>query len=118
MHIPKRIELTHLGESLMVRSRCVSLSLVAFLTFAFVEAPYASAQASASASAVSSTKQTRKAQRKAARAKKNAELSALRKNGFSPGGDQENYPSNIQSAERKLQASKNGASTPNAASAP
>jgi hypothetical protein len=58
----------------------------------------------------------RKAERKAARAKKNADLSALEKNGYHPGGSQTNYPQDLQNAQRKLDAKK-GASE-SASSAP
>lgn len=64
------------------------------------------------ASAVPSTKQEQKAQRKterkANRAKKNAELSTLEKNGYNPAQDQTNYPQNLESAEQKIHAQKQG----------
>jgi len=66
--------------------------------------------ASSDTAAASTPKQVKKAQnkaaRKAARAKKNAELKDLEKNGYQPGGDQTNYPQNIQNAEKKSAAEK------------
>jgi hypothetical protein len=53
------------------------------------------------------SKAQRKAARKVAREKRNADLAALEKNGYRmTGGDQNNYPENLQNAERKAQASK------------
>ncbi|MGI4858178.1 MAG: DUF4148 domain-containing protein [Janthinobacterium lividum] len=43
----------------------------------------------------------RKADGKARRAKKNAELSKLEKNGYNPSANDENYPNNLQAAEKK-----------------
>lgn len=45
-------------------------------------------------------------QRKEACAKKNAELSDPKKNGYQPGGDQLNYPQKLQNAETKSAAAK------------
>lgn len=107
----------------MLRMRNASIALVAVLSMTVSVVPAANAQSVSPAAttdqpaSASTPKQVRKAKRKMARARKNAELSSLKKNGFSPGGDQENYPSNIQSAERKMQASKAGASNPTATSA-
>jgi Domain of unknown function (DUF4148) len=59
----------------------------------------------------SSTKAQRKAARKEARARKNAELKKLEDSGYNPGArDDENYPQDIQNAEKKA------AGTPRAAS--
>jgi hypothetical protein len=79
-------------------------------------APVAMAQTAAPDVAASTSKEARKAQRKAARAKKNAELKELEKQGYQPGGDQQNYPQNIQDAQRKVDAQK--AAKGAAASAP
>jgi hypothetical protein len=72
--------------------------------------------AQASDAAASTPKQVQKAQRKAdrkaRREKKNAELKTLKQNGFNPGGDQADYPQNLQNAERKTQAQKAGKTTP------
>lgn len=107
----------------MLRMRNASIALVALLSMTVCAIPAVNAQSASSAVATdqpapaSTPKQVRKAKRKMARARKNAELSTLKKDGFSPGGDQENYPSNIQSAESKMHASKAGASAPVGASA-
>lgn len=106
----------------MVQRRIASRKLIATLclTFALLDAAAAFAQTSdapsatvANASGASTPKQIRKAQRKAARAKKNAELKALEKNGYQPGGDLTSYPQNLQNAEHK--ASANPANTSPAA---
>lgn len=44
---------------------------------------------------------TRKAARKANRAQKNAELEKLEKNGYKSTANQNDYPNNIQNAEKK-----------------
>src|ERR1700760_2285846 len=70
------------------------------------------AQGAASDSAAGSavSKQDMKAQkqadRKARRAKKNAELSKLERNGYNPGGNQTNYPQNLQNAQQKAAGQK------------
>lgn len=46
-------------------------------------------------------REAKKAARKANHAQKNAELQKLEKNGYNPGGDQANYPEDIQNAEKK-----------------
>jgi hypothetical protein len=74
------------------------------------------ASAFAQDTAASTPKEVKKAQRKAARAKKNAELSALEKNGYNPNGEQNTYPQNIQNAQKKVDAQKAGKPMP--ASAP
>jgi hypothetical protein len=92
-------------------SMCVGLALV--------YGPVAVAQTTPD-TAASTPKQVHKANRKAAskaaRAKKNAELKALEKNGYNPGGDQVNYPENLQDAQRKVDAAKAAQGKP--ASAP
>ena len=81
--------------------------------------PAAIAQSSNTASEAT-TKQKQQVQRKAdrreARARKNAELEALEKKGYQPGGEQQDYPKNAQDAERKVQEQK--AAAPVSASAP
>ncbi|AME28465.1 MULTISPECIES: DUF4148 domain-containing protein [Burkholderiaceae] len=81
--------------------------------------PAAIAQSSTAVSEAT-TKQMQKAQRKAdrkeARIKKNAELGALEKKGYQPGGEQQDYPNNVQDAERKVQEHK--AAAPRSISAP
>jgi hypothetical protein len=98
---------------------CRSSKLVLAITVSFVVAlltsPVALAQPTNEAGA-STPKQVRKAQRKAARAKKNAELHELQKNGYNPAGAQQNYPQDLQNAERKAQSGKAVAPAP--ASAP
>jgi len=95
----------------MFRIRMAAMALVVSVSIAGLTAPVAMAQTASSDAAASTTskaaqKAQRKADRKAARAKKNAELKDLEKNGYQPGGDQTNYPQNIQNAEKKSAAEK------------
>jgi len=98
--------MSNLRVAVVAVSMCVGLALV--------DGPVAVAQTPDTAA--STPKQVHKAARKAARAKKNAELKALEKNGYSPGGDQVNYPQNVQDAQRKVDAAKAAQAKP--ASAP
>ena len=108
----------------MTYKRTKILALVLGMTCSLVFVSLAQAQATtdqaAPAASSDTSKQSQKAQkkaeRKARRAKKNAELSTLEKNGYSPAGDQHNYPQNIQNAEKKSNPKGGGAATP--ASAP
>ena len=106
--------MSKLRAAVVAVSMCVGLALI--------YGPVAVAQTPAQSpdTAASTPKQVRKANRKAAskanRAKKNAELKALEKNGYNPGGDQVNYPQNLQDAQRKVDAAKAGQGKP--ASAP
>jgi hypothetical protein len=97
----------------MFNVRIAAVALAVSVAIAGLSAPIAMAQSSdAAASAPSKAaakaqrKADRKADRKAARAKKNAELKDLEKNGYQPGGDQTNYPQNLQDAEKKSAAEK------------
>jgi Domain of unknown function (DUF4148) len=94
----------------MYRIRMAAMALVVSVSIAGLTTPVAMAQTAASDTGASTPKQVEKAQRKAARkaarAKKNAELKDLEKNGYQPGGDQTNYPQNIQNAEKKSAAEK------------
>jgi hypothetical protein len=95
----------------MYRIRMAAMALVVSVSIAGLTAPVAMAQTAASDTGASTTskaaqKAQRKADRKAARAKKNAELKDLEKNGYQPGGDQTNYPQNIQDAQKKSAAEK------------
>jgi hypothetical protein len=96
----------------MFQIRMAAVAAVVSIAIAGLTAPVAMAQTAATdtTTAASTPKQIQKAQRKAARkanrAKKNAELSTLEKNGYQPGGDQTNYPQNIQAAEKKAAAAK------------
>src|ERR1700735_4481723 len=97
----------------MFQIRMAAIALVVSFSFPALPTPAAMAKASDTAQAdmaASTPKQVqkaqRKAERKAARAKKNAELKELEKNGYQPGGDQLNYPQNIQNAEKKSAADK------------
>ena len=94
----------------MYRIRMAAMALVVSVSIAGLTAPSAMAQTAASDMGASTTKQEQKAQRKAARkaarAKKNAELKELEKNGYQPGGDQTNYPQNIQNAQKKAAEAK------------
>jgi len=85
---------------------------------------FANAQDSTSTASVptgaSTAKQISKAQRKAAhkaaREKRNAELRALEKNGYRmSGGNQNDYPENLQNAERKAEVSKASTGAPSPA---
>jgi hypothetical protein len=91
-----------------------SLAVLVLSAAALTALPVASAFAQDAAA--SAPKEVKKAQRKAARAKKNAELSQLEKNGYNPNGEQNNYPQNLQNAQRKIDAQKAGQPAP--ASAP
>jgi hypothetical protein len=90
-----------------------SLAILVLSAAALTALPVASAFAQ---DAASTPKEVKKEQRKAARAKKNAELSQLEKNGYNPNGEQNNYPQNLQNAQRKIDAQKAGQPAP--ASAP
>ena len=94
----------------MYRIRMAAMAFVVSVSIAGLTVPVAMAQTASSDTGASTTKQEQKAQRKAARkaarAKKNAELKDLEKNGYQPGGDQTNYPQNIQNAEKKSAAAK------------
>ncbi|SAL70804.1 hypothetical protein AWB68_04069 [Caballeronia choica] len=100
----------------MIHIRAISAAVAASIGIGLAWAPVAMAQTAAPDAAASVSKETHKAQRKAARAKKNAELKELEKNGYQPGGDQQNYPQNIQDAQRKVDAEKAAKGAP--ASAP
>jgi hypothetical protein len=81
------------------------------LSLASIPALQAHAAASdADTSGATMSKQELKAQKKAdskaRRAKKNAELSTLEKNGYNPGGNQTNYPQNLQNAQQKAAGQK------------
>jgi len=102
----------------MFQIRMAAIALVVSVSVTALTTPVAMAQASDTAQAdmaASTPKQVqkaqRKAERKAARAKKNAELKELEKNGYQPGGDQLNYPQNIQNAEKKSAADKANAAS-------
>jgi hypothetical protein len=104
----------------MFQIRVAAIALVVSVSVTALSAPLAMAQASDTAQATGTAqgsdmaastpkqvqKAQRKAERKAARAKKNAELKELEKNGYQPGGDQTNYPQNLQDAEKKSAAAK------------
>jgi len=102
--------MSKLRAAVVAVSMCVGLALI--------YGPVAVAQTPDTAA--STPKQVRKANHKAAskaaRAKKNAELKALEKNGYNPGGNQVNYPQNLQDAQRKVDAAKAAQGKP--ASAP
>ncbi|MEN8503587.1 MULTISPECIES: hypothetical protein [Paraburkholderia] len=62
--------------------------------------------------AASNTKSAQKAQKKAEskarRTQRNAELSELKKRGYSPTSNQTKYPENLQNAERKINEQDKG----------
>ena len=91
--------------SAFVVSAGMALSL---LSLPMLQAHAAATDADASDSATSKqeTKAQKKADRKARRAKKNAELSKLEKNGYSPAGTQTSYPQNLQNAQQKASGQK------------
>jgi hypothetical protein len=118
---------------MMVRTRIVSLAVAlsfgAILMGAGVAAQAQDASATAAPSTAASDKAAaraeRKAARKAARARKNAELSAIAKNGANPGAPKITAPANTVTAESKSNPpapahKKKGAaaSAPEAASQP
>jgi hypothetical protein len=94
----------------MFNFRAAALAGLVSASILVATTPAAFAQASDTAAASAPSKATAKAQRKAARkaarTKKNAELKDLEKNGYQPGGDQNNYPQNLQNAEKKSAAAK------------
>ena len=91
--------------SAFVVSAGMALSL---LSLPMLQAHAAATDADASDSATSKQemKAQKKADRKARRAKKNAELSKLEKNGYSPAGTQTSYPQNLQNAQQKASGQK------------
>ncbi|MGU7772679.1 hypothetical protein ACV229_21215 [Burkholderia sp. MR1-5-21] len=103
----------------MIRIRAVSavVAVATSIGLMLAAAPAAFAQdatdaASATAGAATA-KQIKKAQRKAAhkaaRAKRNEELRTLEKNGYKPTADENNYPDDVQKAERKAAAAQGAA---------
>lgn len=72
----------------------------------YVQAATSDAAASDSAMSKQDLKAQKKAERKERQAKKNAELSTLEKNGYTPGGNQTNYPQNLQNAQQKAAGQK------------
>jgi hypothetical protein len=86
----------------MFNARIASAAVTTVIGVVLTWAPVAMAQTPDTAA--STPKQIRKAQRKAAREKNNAELKELEKNGYQPGGGDEDYPQNIQNAQRKSNA--------------
>jgi hypothetical protein len=58
-------------------------------------------QPAASATTPAQQKAARKTARKASRAQRNAELQKLEKNGYNPSANENDYPENIQNAEKK-----------------
>ncbi|MEM5454884.1 DUF4148 domain-containing protein [Paraburkholderia phytofirmans] len=86
-------------------SASMTLSL---LSLPSLPANAATSDAAASGAAMSKQelKAQKKADRQARRAKKNAELSTLEKNGYSPSANQTNYPQNLQNAQQKAAGQK------------
>jgi hypothetical protein len=97
-----------------MKSKQLNVVLVSVtMTLSLMTAPVPHAHAAGSDEAASTTsmskqelKAQKKAESKARRAKKNAELSQLEKNGYKPGGDQTNYPQNLQNAQQKAAGQK------------
>ncbi len=95
-------------------------TLTAALAVCFSWSAHAQSGASsniASTQARQAEKAQRKADRKAHRARSTAELGALEKNGYKPGGGRADYPQDVQNAEAKVNSSRKGNITP-AASEP
>ena len=92
----------------MLTTRVTALAAAASIVIAALTTPVATAQSTDTAA--STPKQVQKAQRKTARkairTKKNAELKTLEKNGYQPGSNQNNYPQNVQDAEKKAATAK------------
>ncbi|WP_213304344.1 hypothetical protein [Paraburkholderia sacchari] len=78
----------------------VSVMLVPAATFA---QPMGASEASSSVT----SKAQRKAESKARRARKNAELTELKKHGYNAAGSQATYPQNVQNAEARQKPSTN-----------
>jgi hypothetical protein len=97
------------GE-IMLNIRTAPLAVIALSVAALLTLPAAPAQAQDSAA--STSKEVKKAQGKEMRAKKNAELKDLEKNGYNPGGEQTNYPQNLQNAQKRVEAEKAGKPAP------
>jgi hypothetical protein len=92
----------------MKLKQLIALAAAATVTLSLIATPALRANAASSDAAASGTTMTKeelkaqkKAEKKARRAKKNAELSTLEKNGYSPAGNQSNYPENLQKAQQK-----------------
>ncbi|MDR5774069.1 DUF4148 domain-containing protein [Caballeronia sp. LP006] len=94
----------------MLNLRTAPLAVIALSVAALVTLP--ATPAHAQDAGASTPKQVKKAQRKEARAKKNAELGELEKNGYNPGGEQNDYPQNLQNAQAKVNAKKAGQPAP------
>ncbi|CAE6823417.1 hypothetical protein R70006_06796 [Paraburkholderia domus] len=94
-------------KQLSVFSVSVGMAL-SILSLPMLQAHAATTDAGASDSAMSKQEMEaqKKADRKARRAKKNAELSTLEKNGYSPAGNQTNYPQNLENAQQKAAGQK------------
>jgi hypothetical protein len=95
---------------IMPRSRMAVLTMI---TATIMSVSFSSMVVAQDETPASTPKQVRKAQRKAARAKRNAELTELRKQGYQPeGGSNPNYPQNAQNAEKKIHGAPSPASAP------
>ncbi|RQQ43552.1 hypothetical protein [Burkholderia stagnalis] len=103
----------------MIRIRVVSMAAAVSVGLALAAAPAAFAQGPASDAVPSSaaaptskqmSKAQRKAARKAARQKRNEDLNAIRKDGYSLTGDRSGFPQNGQGAAPK--AADGAASAP------
>jgi hypothetical protein len=109
------------SENMLINNRITAWTFVGCLTIgiawsAIAQAQPASDQTASTPNTASSRqmqKAQRKAQRKANREKKNAELRELEKNGFNPAAagaaNQTEYPQNLQNAQQKINAQKQGA---------
>lgn len=85
----------------MLRSRRIAVVALVAATITGMAVP--SVALAQDETPASTPKQVRKAQRKASRAKRNAELTDLRKHGYQPGGGSNpDYPQNVQGAEKKI----------------
>ncbi|CAN7660750.1 hypothetical protein LJR034_005246 [Caballeronia sp. LjRoot34] len=103
----------------MRKLRTLTLA-AALLGLSVAQTQVVMAQASDTAPASATTKQQQKAQHKAARkarrAKKNADLKQLEKNGYNPTGGRNDYPQDLQNAQKKIDQQKANGTAP--ASAP
>jgi type IV secretory pathway VirB6-like protein len=88
----------------MNRRAIASIVIAATASFGVVSVAFAQTAATPDAGTAMTKTQTRAAHkqaRKAHRVAKNAELSKLEKNGYSPSASDPTYPNNLQAAQKK-----------------
>lgn len=86
----------------MFQNRTISLCAAVLVTFTLLPAAgFAQPIGTSEASASVTSKAQRKAESQARRARKNAELTELKKHGYNAAGSQATYPQNVQHAEAR-----------------